>query len=411
MINTVPRKPIVLVFVNYYLPGYRGGGPIRSIANMVDRLGDEFDFRIVTMDRDVGDQCAYPSIDVNKWNQVGRAQVFYTSSASRTLWRIAGFIREIPHDVLYLNSFFDNVFTIRPLLAIALKLAQLTPIIMAPRGEFSEGALNIKSWKKKPYIKFVAGFNLLKNVIWHASTNYEKKDIEKAMTPKAGGDWGKLSVIVAPDLMPVFNDFIKLRTNVHVAKTSTLNICFLSRITPVKNLDFAIRILAKVKVPVDFQIFGPKESDAYWKLCETLIDKLPTHIKVKYCGSVENTQVCSTIALYDIFFLPTHGENFGHVFVEAFSAGVPVLISDQTPWRNLKEQQLGWDISLDDPDAFVAAIEEAATFNAAKRADMRERCMDFARKIAEDMGNIELNRNLFLQAIALNKTAAINEAT
>jgi len=45
-------KPTVLAFTACYLPGYKGGGPIRSVANIVDRLGEEFSFRIFTGDRD-----------------------------------------------------------------------------------------------------------------------------------------------------------------------------------------------------------------------------------------------------------------------------------------------------------------------------------------------------------------------
>ena len=49
-------KTTILSSVGYYLPGYKAGGPIRTLANMVDRLGDEFQFKIVTLDRDFGDR-------------------------------------------------------------------------------------------------------------------------------------------------------------------------------------------------------------------------------------------------------------------------------------------------------------------------------------------------------------------
>ena len=55
-------KPIILVFVRHYLPGYRSGGPVRSLANLVDNLGDSLDFRIVTMDRDASDTVSYPDM-------------------------------------------------------------------------------------------------------------------------------------------------------------------------------------------------------------------------------------------------------------------------------------------------------------------------------------------------------------
>src|SRR4051812_11201747 len=47
-------KPCILTFSRFYLPGFRAGGPIRSISRLVECLGDEFQFRIVTADRDAG---------------------------------------------------------------------------------------------------------------------------------------------------------------------------------------------------------------------------------------------------------------------------------------------------------------------------------------------------------------------
>lgn len=71
---TMP-KPIILTFVGYYLPGYKAGGPICTLAKTVDSLGDEFQFKIVTTDRDSGDEKPYPGIRIDGWNSVGKADV------------------------------------------------------------------------------------------------------------------------------------------------------------------------------------------------------------------------------------------------------------------------------------------------------------------------------------------------
>ena len=42
------QKKKILVFIDWYLPGYRAGGPIQSIANLVNHLDDELDISIVT---------------------------------------------------------------------------------------------------------------------------------------------------------------------------------------------------------------------------------------------------------------------------------------------------------------------------------------------------------------------------
>lgn len=67
----------MLVFVAYYLPGYQSGGPVRSIANFVDHLGDEFHIRIITRDRDALGTEPYAGVVIDHWNTVGKAQVFY----------------------------------------------------------------------------------------------------------------------------------------------------------------------------------------------------------------------------------------------------------------------------------------------------------------------------------------------
>ena len=106
------KKPIILTFVRYYLPGYKAGGPIRTIANMVDHLGDQFDFKIITMDRDIGDAEPYSNITVDAWNRVGKAEVFYVKPGLLWLNRLVKLISTTPHDIIYLNSAFDPIFTL-----------------------------------------------------------------------------------------------------------------------------------------------------------------------------------------------------------------------------------------------------------------------------------------------------------
>ncbi len=71
------RRTIVLALVHYYLPGFKAGGPIRSISNLVERLGDEFDLRIIAADRDFRDRKPYTDVVINDWNQVSNARVYY----------------------------------------------------------------------------------------------------------------------------------------------------------------------------------------------------------------------------------------------------------------------------------------------------------------------------------------------
>ena len=42
------NKPLVLIFCDYFWPGYRAGGPITTLRNTVKQLNDVYDFKVVT---------------------------------------------------------------------------------------------------------------------------------------------------------------------------------------------------------------------------------------------------------------------------------------------------------------------------------------------------------------------------
>ena len=164
---------------------------------MVDQLGDELDFRVFTSDRDAFETGPYPNVIVDGWNTVGKAKVYYASPANRSLGKLARLIKETDHDVLYLNSFFHPVFTLRPLAAGRLGRITKRPIVIAPRGEFSEGALAIRWWKKRSYIAFAKTLGLYRDLIWQASSEHEADDIRKAL-----GSMAK-RIVIAPDLSAI----------------------------------------------------------------------------------------------------------------------------------------------------------------------------------------------------------------
>ena len=392
MVSDTPRKPVILTFVGIYLPGYKSGGPLRTIANIAEALGDEFDFRIVTADRDRGEVKPYANLDPDRiWISVGKANVRYLAPGERSLSAIGRILRETPHDVLYLNSFFDVDFTIKPLLARWLRLAPRTSCIVAPRGEFSPNALRIKAWKKTPFLWFAGLTNLYGGLMWQASSTHEAADIVRMRGMSAG------PVHVAIDLpggkagaLPAHRP----RSN-----GEALRICFLSRISPMKNLDYALEVLQQVKTDVRFDIYGPIADAPYWTACQALKSRLPPRVSVAYRGCVEHAQVPSVLAQYDVFFLPTRGENFGHAIIEALAAGTPVLIADTTPWRDLEKSGVGWDFSLKQPEAFAGAIDSLSHMTSDELLHMRARATSFAENCKSDPAAVGASRDLFSAAI------------
>lgn len=377
----------ILTLADYYLPGYKAGGPIRTLANMVEQLGGEFEFKIITADRDFKDESAYQGITVNHWNRVGKADVFYVSPKRRSLRGFKKILCSTECDVVYLNSFFSPYFTIKPLLLRRLRLTPEKPLIIAPRGEFSPGALGLKSLKKQAYLLAVKVFGLYRGVIWQASSKYEEADIRQ---------WfgNNVLVVIAPDIPPTIHVVDELPLKARKTKGS-LKVIFLSRISRMKNLDGALRMLDGLNGDICFDIYGPIEDKEYWVECEQIIGSLPENIKVRYHGTVSHEQVGAVMRGHDIFFLPTLGENFGHVILEALVAGCPVLLSDQTPWRGLEEKGVGWDLPLNKPELFRKVLQKCVDIDQEEHVKWSERTREYGMQVTRDDRVVEQNRQLF----------------
>lgn len=326
--QTSANKIKVLCVVDYYLPGFNGGGPIRTIANMRSLLAGKVDIAIFTRDRDLGSSESYASVQSDTWVEEENGPIYY---ASKSMFDYDGLKKAIStsnydFDILYLNSFFGFRSSIQVCLWFQYSFPH-TPILLAPRGEFSAGALAIKSLKKRLFLFLSRSLNLYRTVSWHASTDAERDDILRQF-PSAKG-----RIYVAEDPISVKVDFDGVAGSSFVSPKGFLRLAFISRISPMKNLDGLLRILGMIECQIDLDIFGPIEDVSYWRNCQSLIAILPQNVRASYKGALHPEKVSRVFADYDLFAFPTHGENFGHVIFEALRAGTPVLISDQTSWK------------------------------------------------------------------------------
>lgn len=348
----VVSKPRILVFVDHYLPGYRAGGPLRTVSAMVQQLSDEFTFLVVTSDRDLGDKFPYPGVTTCSWTPVAGAPTYYLSPRDRSGPALRRLLAVTPHDVLYLNSLFSFDFSIKLLLLRRAGLLRTGTILLAPRGELGAGAV-FGSRKKQAFVRLARAVGLHRGVIWQASSSHELDEIGQRL--------GDVPAYVAPDLADV-------AVLSHVPRPpkqkGTARLLFLSRITPKKNLHGAIEMLRGISGHVVLSVCGPLEDDTYWRECQTLATTLPDNVQFAYLGEVPHHHSVPLLRNHDALFLPTRHENFGHVILESLSAGTPVIISDQTPWRGLRQQSAGWDLPLTQQHLFVEAIEHLAEMDA-----------------------------------------------
>ena len=401
----------VLIPLGTYLPGYKAGGPIRSIENLVAAFGEEFHFRIVTLDRDLGDKLPFPGIVVNRWVRVGRADVLYLRPGLRGLLGMWALLRSVDQKtVLYLNSFFARRFSILAVLMCSLKLCRPQCLLLAPRGEFSLGALRFKRMRKLLYLRISRWLGLYQSMTWHASSDFEAEDILRqfpvtkrmyvaGVVPDLDSSrMRRTSVIVtASDIAGVASLGSDRRS---AKRPCRLRAVFVSRVSRKKNLADALRMLGGLSGDVSFDIYGPAEDAGYWDECRGLIAALPENIRVRYEGEIEHERVGQVFAEHDLFLFPTLGENYGHVICEALASGCPVLISDQTPWRNLEAEGVGWDIPLGETERFRSVLQQCVDGDGEWFAALSKRAMSYAAKRTSDPETIDANRELFRMACA-----------
>jgi glycosyltransferase involved in cell wall biosynthesis len=402
----------IVTLVGSYIPGYKSGGQLRSVANIVAALGEEFSFKILTLDRDLGDSMPYPGVAKNRWVRVGGAGVMYLSPGWGGLVRLTALLRSLKAEsVLYLNSFFSRRFSMLAIFMHWLGICKPKCIVLAPRGEFSQGAVGIKSRRKLFYIRVSSWLGFYRGLIWHASTTLEEADIRRAMPNLSlvhiediqRGNCGmsgssKTGIIVTAQDIPLMSG--SDGGTKALKQAGQLRVVFVSRISPKKNLLSALGMLQSLSGDVSFDIYGPLEDADYWNQCKKVIGTLPSNVLVKYKGMVEHENVGRVFCEHNLFLFPTLGENYGHVICEALSAGCPVLISDQTPWRDLQQQGVGWDIPLEETERFRAVLQQCVDADEEWYAALVARATEYARLAASDPAILEENRKMFRYATA-----------
>lgn len=400
----------MLIVLGVYLPGYKAGGPIRSIENLVAALGEEFDFKIITSDRDEGEEAPYPGVVPNRWVRVGGVDVMYVSpglyGALVLCEKLCSLVDE-KNTVLYANSVFNRRFSMLPVLLRWLTLCRPRCLVLAPRGEFSPGALRFKTGRKRLYLTVSKLLRMYGGLIWHASSDFEAADISRQF-PRAkyidianilSASSGRaarraVEVATASDIGAPAKQLGSPRRK----KPGQLRVVFLARLARKKNLDGALRMLDGVSGDVTFNIYGPAEDPEYWKECQQLIAALPENIRAQYQGEIPHAAVGQALAEHDLFLFPTFGENYGHTIPEALGAGCPVLISDQTPWRNLEAEGVGWDLPLNDTERYRSVLQQCVDGGDEWYAGLSARARSYAAKRIADPAIIEANRRLFQRA-------------
>jgi glycosyltransferase involved in cell wall biosynthesis len=375
--NAVMTKKRLLVFIDWYDPGYKAGGPIQSCRNLVEALRDRFDVFIVCSDRDLGDEKPYESVEVGKWTSLREGLgVYYSAPGRPTLHEIKKLVREVSPAALYVNGIFSWRYSILPVMAGRMTS---TRVVVSPRGMLQEGSIRFKRTKKELFLALASFLRLYRGVHFHATDEQESRDVG-AKVLKGG----------FIHVLPNFPMSVAGRVDQPKKEIGRLELAFVSRVSRKKNLETVLKAMALVGEgnEVRLSIAGEIDEPSYWDECKALISVLPSHASVRHLGPVPNQKLQDFYADRHLFVLPTQGENFGHAIFESLLFGRPVLISDRTPWAQLEPAKAGMALPPDAAERFAAAIERFCQMDQPEFDEWSRGARKYAERVLSEMEGV-----------------------
>jgi len=242
-------------------------------------------------------------------------------------------------DIIYIQYLFH--YTV--LFSLLFSVIQKKKIVVCPRGSFSFFTLN----NKLPFIKLLwLNFfikPMIDKIIWQASSYLEKSDILNKF-PNA-------NVEIINDGI----DYDSFQNSITVSRNELINKFTSNTFDDVSSIFFSMGRLHKIKgfdVLIDaFNLL--LEKDEYAKL---IIAGGDDGVEKKLKNQIKNLNLSSSVFLIgavnfedkklllnncDYFTLASEFESFGIVIAEALACGVPVVVSNKTPWKDIEVNNCG----------------------------------------------------------------------
>lgn len=333
----------IFITIPWFLPAFRAGGPVQSIANLIREYHDGVEYFIFCSDVDLNG-AVLENIITGEWVRYNNhTQVWYAlpEKLSETMVKQVAAVKP---GILFIIGIFSWHFNMVPLLH-----CKAPKKIISTRGMLHPGALSQKSWKKKIYLRL---FKLLE---YHYKVHFHATDEEEHQYINNYFDG-------IPEIFTAGNFPNQLgRLPMPAKEPGNLILISVGIVSPMKNILLVLRTLEKALANIQYDIYGPVKDLEYWEACLVQIKRLPANISVLMHKEIEPIKVAAAIAAAHVFILPSKSENFGHAIYEALSAGRPVITSYNTPWNQLRLGMAGMNVSLEDNQS----LSEAITFFAA----------------------------------------------
>lgn len=198
--------------------------------------------------------------------------------------------------------------------------------------------------------------------------------------------------------LPNFKDIDDVDVDPHAPPSGPpYRLCTLSRVTPEKGIDNAVRAVAAINGDgppvVTLDVFGPIEP-SYEERFRRLVDSVP---HVRYAGRVPPERAAAAVSGHFALIFPTEwtGEGVPGTIIDAMHAGLPVVASR---WRYyhemLQDGVTGLSYDFDRPELLEATIRELLALPDEELAAMRRATLERARAYAPEAVFDEIARAL-----------------
>lgn len=225
-------------------------------------------------------------------------------------------------DVVHIHALFS--FT--SVVAAAIAAIKGVPYVVRPLGTLQDyGVQTRRYWLKQLSLAFLEGPLLRAAAAVHFTSKREQSEARSVKVPMQG-------VVIPLGIEPIVpgDAELFLRTHPHLCGRRLL--LYLSRIDRKKNLEGLLKAFAVVRSTrpdVTLLIAGAGEPLYTQTLRGLAIDLgLTSATDVVWVGHVQGAEKAAVLAAAEIFVLASYSENFGIAVVEALSAGLPCIISN-----------------------------------------------------------------------------------
>lgn len=231
------------------------------------------------------------------------------------------------------------------------------PYVVAPHGSLDPWALGRSLWKK--WIASIAyqDANLRSAACLHALAEKEATGF------RTYGLRNPIAIIpngISDTWLKSVGDASKFRKQFDIPADVRLML-FLSRITPKKGLPMLLQALSVATGEISdwWLVIAGADEFGHEAEVRALVDRLRMADRVRFIGPVLGQAKRDTFAAADLFVLPSFSEGAPMVILEALGAGLPVLTTRASPWRDFLEYRCGWWTDID-AAAIRDALSEAA---------------------------------------------------